>query len=1031
MQWRTMNKLLLLALAFVFSQPLFSQRITLQPMQGHMVCTAQVPQLGRQTFALGLPETIGSSEGMILNFPGVDIQWEGPDQNGVLRHSWHSSGAVEYSLVVTPYDDYVDAQMSIRNISRGNWTNVFSFNCLNPVNAPSFLDWTLERTYMSKNGRPFRLDATTRVNNGPMKTVQFYVNEAVYPVSPFVNGFQATSPDRTDDSYIVTLSDDGNSYMAATSPTSCFLFNNLDRCCIHSATNFGDIPSGGEASVTSRFYLAKGTLEDFIERFETEIKNTEKSEERVLMCWGNPWSLADTTQWPNVYRNLDIQKIYIGDISERDKEQMRLFVRALLSRDIKIAIELGGLLDWHASKGDQAAAASFQQDYNNVKPLIDMIKEIDASRGIDMLDMDGPIRRMLFPNNVKSNYHTIASAVEELFKVVQWWRDSIPGIELNLLTNFPNWAWGDTPSYFRISGERDGYGQYMDVLDAVEAKSIETGLHFDALTIDNPYDYAIGRAQSNHPDVIAGVDWMQRIVELDARAREMGLKVNMIFNTNSGRNAQLYSEQTLDFIDYYHQRVRRPDGYWIQSWYQLPDTWLPETAAYSMTNLTLEAMKKLGRLPEVDPTPALLEPEHGRVYHGVQTMTFEAAPDPLAGYLGALNDESIQPAVRGLFFSIPGSRGPDMSLKRLGEFFNEADSIGFIPELSLFLVSDVATDTIIATSDVYDAVIDSIITLSMQYGKPMFLRIGGEFNGQGPNWNGGGYTPHHYVAMFRKITDMYSARGFRDSIATIWCYYPAADNDFDSVDARGALWYPGDEYVDWFGLDLFDPEDFDLALPDYHRGVITRKGKSERFLAMARSKGKPVYLSETSAKGMNLTADPGDSQSDWESWFAKFWAFISAHPEIKGFSYINANWPDHAYPGWGDARIQNSPLISSMYRKELKTQKYIHLPYTLSTGDHAAALADHVLLHPNYPNPAHDNTTIIVQLAAMSTLRIDIHDALGRRIRTLTDGVYSAGVHRLLWDGRNDEGALLGAGMYIYRVQSPATTSSGKLLLIR
>ncbi|MCZ7555983.1 MAG: T9SS type A sorting domain-containing protein [Bacteroidia bacterium] len=1028
-----MNTPLRFTLALLLlAPPVTAQRIVLEPLPGQMVCSARAGHLNRQVFALGLPETIGSSEGMILNFPEVNIQWQGPDANGALRHTWRSEGKVEYLLTVTPYVDYVDAEMTVRNLGRSNWTNVFSFNCLNPVNAPQFQDWTLERTWMSKNGQPFRMDGTTRINNGLMKTVQFYVNEGVTPVSPFVNGFQATSPDRTDDSWIVTMSEDGASYMAATSPKSCFLFDNLDRCCIHSATNFGSIPAGGEATTTSRFYLARGTLDDFLLRFDTEIRQKDSSDARVLMCWGRPWSLADTTQWPEVYRHLDIQKIYIGDISSRtDTAQTRRFVRALMAQDIKIAVELGGLLDWHADKGDRAGEASFQQDWANVKPLIDMIREVDPSRSIDMLDMDGPIRRMLFPNNVKANHHTIATAVHELFEVAKLWRDSIPGIELNLLTNFPNWAWGDTPAYFAISGERNGYGQYKDVLDAVQAKSLETGIHFDGLTVDNPYDYAMGRAQTNQPAEIAGVDWMQRLAELDIRAREMGLKVNMIFNTNGARTAQMYSEQTLAFMDLYHQRVPEPDGYWIQSWYQLPDAWLPEEAPYTMTNLTLEALKKLGRVQPSDPPRALLEPADGRVYHGVQYMTFDGG-EPIAGYLSALNDSTIQPAVRGLFFSIPGTRGPAQSLRQLSTFLADADRLGFIPELSLFLVSDVATDTVIATSTQYDAVIDSIITLCKNYGKAMFLRIGGEFNGKGDGWNGGGYTPHHYVTMFRKITDMFDARGFRDSIANIWCYYPAAANDFDSVDVNGALWYPGDEYVDWFGLDLFDPQDFDLALPDYDRRGITRKGKSERFLAMARAKGKPVYMSETSAKGMNISADAADSQADWDAWFAKFWEFIAAHPEIKGYSYINANWPVGAYPGWGDARINNSPLLSKWYRDEMKKAKYIHLPWsgtTAASGPGGAAAA--LTLHPSYPNPARTATTIVVELSASSALRVDVYDALGRRVRTLDAGHRSAGLQHLHWDGRHDNGVLAHPGIYHYRAYSGDAVATGRIVLLR
>lgn len=961
--------------------PLLAQKITLQPVQGDMVCAVQVHGLNRQNFALGVPETIGSSEEMILNFPEVTTNWSAPDADGIVSHSWKTSNKIEYSVKLIPHDDFVDMEMTIKNLSNKNWTNVFSFNCLNPVNAPKFLDWTLERTYMSKNGAPFRMDGTKRVNTGSMKTVQFYLHEDYKSISPFVNGFGAVSPDKTDDSYIVTMSEDGDSYMAATSPNALFLFDNLDRCCIHSATGFGDIPISGEKTVVSRFYFAKGTLNDFIKRYNNDIKN--KTTPRIAMCWGKPWELADTSQWNYVFNNIDVYKFYIGDIlnasgSRVDSAKAKLFVKYLVDKGIKICVENGGLLDWYAEKGDSAAYYSFKEDYNTLKTLIRWIKEADNSKTLDMLDMDGPIRRMLFPNNKPVAYHNIGSAVIELFKVVKMWRDSVPGIELNLLTNFPNWAWGETLAYFKLFWDMKGYGYYDEVMFNVEIESKKTGLKLDAITIDNPYDYATGKAPSNQQDLIAGVDWMNRIKELSDKAKELGLKVNMIFNTNGGRNAQDYSEQTLAFIDLYKQKIGTPDGYWIQSWYDLPGKWLPEDENYTMTNITKRAIKKIKNEQPLKPK-ALLEPEDGRVYHGVQTMTFHDAADPLEGFFSAISDSTIQPAVRGFFMSIPGERGPANTLMGLNKFFHTADSVGFIPELSLFLVGKTASDSVIAVSTEHDWIIDSVITLCKNYGRKMFLRIGGEFNGSGEGWNGGGYHPYLYVTMFRKIVDMYAARNFRDSIAVNWCYEPDAPNDFDSVDSRGARWYPGDEYVDWFGLDVFDSTHFDQSLNDYDRRGITKKGKSERFLAMAREKGKPVFLSETSAKGVNISSDNEDGINDWNNWFAKYWEFIDAHKEIKGFAYIDANWPEHAYPGWGDARIENNTYIVGKYIEEMKKPKYIHLKTNVSTGIKDYFINNDIYV---YPNPATDLITI-----SNYSGEIEILNALGISLWKGTIGV--------------------------------------------
>ncbi len=391
-------------------------------------------------------------------------------------------------------------------------------------------------------------------------------------------------------------------------------------------------------------------------------------------------------------------------------------------------------------------------------------------------------------------------------------------------------------------------------------------------------------------------------------------------------------------------------------------------------------------MEEIQNKPALLEPEDGRVYHGACLMTYEQSGDPIGPYLSALNDSTIQPAVRSYFISIPGERGLDNSFKGLIKFFHDADSIGFIPELSLFFVDkNGATDSIIAVSNVHDWIIDSIITLTKNYGKSSFLRIGGEFNGSGPGWNGGGYHPYLYVTMFRKIVDMYKTKGWRDSVAVIWCYEPDAPNDFDSVDSRGARWYPGNDYVDWFGLDVFDVTHFDQSLPDYDRRGITKKGKSERFLAMAREKKKPVYLSETSAKGVNISSDYQDGVNDWNNWFAKFFDFIDKHKEIKGFNYINALWPESAYPGWGDARIQNNAFVTQKYREEMKKPKYIHLtkknvPANINTHN--------TIKFSIFPNPASDHIEIFLdylpsEKSENSANEIKIYNTLGEFVMSV------------------------------------------------
>ena len=138
---------------------------------------------------------------------------------------------------------------------------------------------------------------------------------------------------------------------------------------------------------------------------------------RVLMCYGDPWQLADTAKWSTVYGQLDLYKFYIDGIDPAriGTVRVRNFLSVLLKRKIKIAIEMGGLVDWQADKKDRSAEFSFADEFAKLRPFIAAIKEIDPTRNIDMLDFDGPIRRMLFPNGMRTGDHSLSTAVTELF----------------------------------------------------------------------------------------------------------------------------------------------------------------------------------------------------------------------------------------------------------------------------------------------------------------------------------------------------------------------------------------------------------------------------------------------------------------------------------------------------------------------------------------------------------------------------------------------------------------------------------------
>lgn len=88
-------------------------------------------------------------------------------------------------------------------------------------------------------------------------------------------------------------------------------------------------------------------------------------------------------------------------------------------------------------------------------------------------------------------------------------------------------------------------------------------------------------------------------------------------------------------------------------------------------------------------------------------------------------------------------------------------------------------------------------------------------------------------------------------------------------------------------------------------------------------------------------------------------------------------------------------------------------------------------LKQNYPNPFNPTTPITLSLPEDVAVNLQIYDITGRKVRSLVNEQLPAGVHQIAWDGRNDDGAQVSSGVYIYRVQAGKFTQNRKMVLMR
>ncbi len=97
----------------------------------------------------------------------------------------------------------------------------------------------------------------------------------------------------------------------------------------------------------------------------------------------------------------------------------------------------------------------------------------------------------------------------------------------------------------------------------------------------------------------------------------------------------------------------------------------------------------------------------------------------------------------------------------------------------------------------------------------------------------------------------------------------------------------------------------------------------------------------------------------------------------------------------------------------------------------SALLPTALTLHPNTPNPFNPETTIAFDLPMANDVRLEIFDALGQNVKTLVASTLSAGLHRVVWDGRDERGITAGSGLYFYRLRVGAEVKVRRMVLVK
>jgi hypothetical protein len=89
------------------------------------------------------------------------------------------------------------------------------------------------------------------------------------------------------------------------------------------------------------------------------------------------------------------------------------------------------------------------------------------------------------------------------------------------------------------------------------------------------------------------------------------------------------------------------------------------------------------------------------------------------------------------------------------------------------------------------------------------------------------------------------------------------------------------------------------------------------------------------------------------------------------------------------------------------------------------------ILEGNYPNPFNPETSIRYQLSEKTHVSLKIFNVKGQLVKTLVNNTQDAGYKKISWNGKDNDNKAVASGIYFYTLETPNSSTSKKMMLMK